>query len=392
MARVDLKSARTRELDPARAADDLLQQLGAAEPKLVTMFASCDRDQRALNQAMRERLPRGTRLIGASTAGEIDNQGIHQGTVVLSAVTGDVDVALGVGHGLTRDAVAAGVQATANACAELGVRPQDLDARRHVGLVIDDGFRFKKEELLLGVLEKNPALTLVGGGANHAVPDGSQPAWIHVDGEVVNDAVLLTLFRTSAPWGALRSHWYEPTGQILRITKVDETCTRALEIDGRPAAQRYAELLDVPVDELEFGKPRGFARAPTALKVGREHFIRAPWKPLEDGSIMFANLLEEGTELEMMRLGDIAGATRRFFEEELPRRVSSPTAALLFHCTARDWYARTLGQIDQLSATFAAAPPSAGLNVFFEMYAGFQINTTLTVLAFGQNDASPDAR
>jgi hypothetical protein len=112
---------------------------------------------------------------------------------------------------------------------------------------------------------------------------------------------------------------------------------------------------------------------------------------MEDGSIMFANLLEEGTELEMMRLGDIAGATRRFFEEELPRRVASPTAALLFHCTARDWFARTLGKIDELSQTFAAAPPAAGMNVFFEMYAGFQINTTLTVLAFGQNDACADA-
>jgi len=182
---------------------------------------------------------------------------------------------------------------------------------------------------------------------------------------------------------------------MVTITKVDDTCTRAIEIDGQPAAQRYAELLDVPIDELEFGKPRGFAFRPTALRVGREHFIRAPWRPLEDGSIMFANLLEEGTELEVMRLGDIAGATLRFFQEELPRRVSNPTATLLFHCTARDWYARTLGKIDDLSRTFAAAPPSAGMNVFFEMYAGFQINTTLTVLAFGQNDASPgsnDAR
>jgi hypothetical protein len=392
MARVDLKSARTTEQDPVRAAEDLLRQLGSVDPKLVTLFASCDRDQRALNRAVRERLPKGTRLIGATTTGEIDNEGIHQGTVVASAISGDVEVALGVGTGLASDAIAAGVQATARACDELGIRPQDLDARRYVGLVIDDGFKYKKEELLLGVLDKNPALTLVGGGANHANPDGSQPAFIHVDGEVVNDAVLLTLFRTSAPWAALRSHWYEPTGQIVRITRVDETCQRALEIDGKPAAQRYAEILDVPVDELEFGKPRGFARNPTALRVGREHFIRAPWKPLEDGSILYTNLLEEGAELEIMRLGDMAGATRRFFQEELPRRVASPTATLLFHCTARDWYARTLGEIDELSRAFATAPPSAGMNVFFEMYAGFQINTTLTVLAFGQNDASPDGR
>jgi len=387
MARIDLKSARTSEQDAARAAEDLMNQLGSEKPKLVTCFASYERDQLALNRALRERLPKETRLIGATTGGEVDNQGIYHGSVVLSALSGDFDVGLGLGKGLTEDAVAAGASAMTRACEELGIKPQEADPRRHVGLVIDDGFRYKKEELLLGVLDRNPALTLVGGGANASMPDVTQfsPS-IHVDGEVVNDAVLLALFRTKAPWGALRSHWYEPTGKQVTITKTDDTCTRALEIDGKPAAQRYAELLDVPVDELEFGKPRGFARMPTALKVGREYFIRAPWKPLDDGSIVFANLLDEGSVLELMQLGDMAGTTQRFFEEELPRRVQNPSAALLFHCTARDWYARTMGKIDDLAGTFAKAPPAVGFNVFFEIYSGFHINTTLTVLAFGQND------
>jgi hypothetical protein len=37
----------------------------------------------------------------------------------------------------------------------------------------------------------------------------------------------------------------------------------------------------------------------------------------------------------------------------------------------------------ELSAAFRAAPPCAGLNVHFEVYCGFHINTTLTALAFG---------
>ncbi|MGZ3461588.1 MAG: FIST C-terminal domain-containing protein, partial [Archangium sp.] len=164
-----------------------------------------------------------------------------------------------------------------------------------------------------------------------------------------------------------------------------ESATRALEIDGRPAAQRYAEMLGVTVDDLEFGKPRGFAVRPTALKVGREYFIRAPWKPLPDGSILFANLLEEGTELELMQLGDMAGMTRSFFQEELPRRVPNPQAALLFHCSGRIWYAGSTGTLPQLAETLRHAPPAAGMNAHFEIYSGFHINTTLTVLAFGGN-------
>mgnify|MGYP005859321377 CR=1 FL=1 len=168
MARVELKSARTSKTDPGEAAEALCDQLGSAKPKLVTIFASSDRDQARLNAAMRERLPKGTRLIGATTSGEIDNEGMHQGSVVAAALEGDLEVGIGLGKGLTDDAVACGAQALARAAEDLGVRPHDLDPKKHVGLVMDDGFRYKKEELLLGVLDKCPSLTLVGGGAAYA--------------------------------------------------------------------------------------------------------------------------------------------------------------------------------------------------------------------------------
>jgi hypothetical protein len=387
LAIVKMQTARTTQLDPIAAAEDLVRQLqGGATPKLITLFASRDRDQLALNRALRERLPPGTRLVGATTGGELDNQGIYQGSVVLGALSGDFEVGLGLGTGLSVDAVGAGGAAIKRAAQELGVRQQDIDARKFVGLVIDDGFRYKKEELLLGILEKNPTLILVGGGASdHEYDPAKASALLHVDGEVATDCVLVALFKTNAPWAALRSHWYVPTGERVVITKVDESAQRALEIDGKPAALRYSELLGVPVDELEYPKPRGFAAHPTALKVGREYFIRSPWKPLPDNSILFANLLEEGTELELMKIGDMAGATRSFFQEELPRRVQNPQAALLFHCGGRMYYSHVTGTASQLADTLRHAPSAAGMNVHFEIYSGFHINTTLTVLAFGGN-------
>src|SRR5262245_39169377 len=166
MAQVKMQTARTSVKEPVAAAEDLMKQLGGAQPKLVMLFASRERDQSALNRAIRERLPKGCRLVGATTAGELDNTGIHNGTVVIGAISGDFEVGLGLGTGLSSDAVSAGVTAIRKACEELGVRQPDLDPRKYVGLVIDDGFRYKKEELLLGILEKNQTLVLVGGGAS----------------------------------------------------------------------------------------------------------------------------------------------------------------------------------------------------------------------------------
>lgn len=382
MPTMDLATARTEAKDAETAAEDICRQFGSKTPKLVTIFASRDRDHRALNDALRKRLPK-ARLVGASTAGEIDRQGIHQGTVVASGLIGDFEVGLGLGKNLSRDAIAAGASAVTQACDQLGVKPSDL-GKRHVGMVIDDGFKYKKEELLMGMLEPNPALVLVGGGAADNNPDpAKQSAILHVDGEVTDDAVLIALFQTDVRWAAMRSHWYQPTGRTLKITKVDESATRALEIDGKPAAKRYAELLGVGVDDLEFGKPNGFATSPTALLVGREYFIRAPWKPLDDGSILFANLLEEGTELELMRIGDMAGSTRRFLQEEIPARVGEPAATFAFHCSGRIWFAESTGTLGDISRAYQAAPSVIGMNVQFELYCGFHINTTLTALSFG---------
>jgi len=388
MPKVQLESARTTHADAAAAAEDLLSQITGANPKLVTLFASSDRDQLALNKAVRERLPKSTRLIGATTGGEIDREGAHMGSVVLGALYGDFDVGLGIGRGLTADAIGAGVDAVAMAASEIGIRPADIDAKKHVGLVIDDGSKMKKEELLLGMLEKNQSLILVGGGASDIELDPSkQRAMIHVDGEVENDAALIALFSTTAPWAAMRSHWYLPTGKMLTITKVDDTHTRALEIDGQPATRRYADLLGLEsADDLDFRKPRGFAVHPTALKVGREYFMRAPAVPLPDGSILFTNLLEPGTELEIMALGDMAGITRSFFQEEMPKVVRSPQAALLFNCGVRSFMSMAVGAQETMSAIYRSAPPCVGFNVSFELYCGFQINTTLTALVFGESE------
>ncbi|MGE0321356.1 MAG: FIST signal transduction protein [Polyangiaceae bacterium] len=385
MASVSLESVRTTQLEATEAAAHLVSQLKGDDPKLVCFFSARSVDQAALNQALREQLPKGTRLVGATTGGEVDRDGIHQGSIVLGALSGDFEVGIGLGEKLQENALQAGEDAARQACRELGVRQADLDLRHYFGMVMDDGYQQKKEELLLGVLSKNQGTVLVGGGANDQSPFGGS-AIIHADDRVSTNSAVMVMFHTEAPWGALRSHAYQPTGKRLMITKTDETGKRALEIDGQPAVKRYAELTQVGVEELDFGKPRGFGSSTLALRVGREYFIRSPLMPLPDGSIQFANFLEDETELELMNLGSMPEVTRAFFAEELPRRVKNPQAAMLFHCSGRYILAQAKNQVEELSKAFAEAPVSVGLNCNFELYCGFHINTTLTTLAFGSDD------
>ncbi|HEU4412234.1 MAG TPA: FIST N-terminal domain-containing protein [Polyangiaceae bacterium] len=388
MAKVTLTTARTAEGEAAAAADELVGALGGARPELAMLFIGSRRDQGAIYRAVRERLPRATKVVAASSDTAIDNAGFHENGVVLAALSGDLEVGVGLGRGLASDASGAGIAAVNQALAELGARPSDVDPRTYVAMVIDDGYRLKKEELLLGILTEAPALSLVGGGAGSHLPlgDPGVAGVVQAGGETLGDAALVVVVRTRAPWAVLRHHAYRPLGERLTITKVDPSCKLALEIDGQPAARAYAERLGVGVDELAFGLPRGFSDRPTAVRVGREYFMHAAIKPLPDDSILFCNLLREGTELELMQLVDMGEALAAFLRDELPSRVPSPQATLLFSCNARSWVARRQGMQAGLDRALSLAPPSAGMNAMFELYNGFQINSTITVLAFGARD------
>jgi hypothetical protein len=387
MPSVHLRSAKTPTTDPAAAAEELLTHFGAKIPKFLMLFASRSRDQLALNRAIRERLPKGTRLIGATTGGELDNTGYASGTALLAGLEGDFEVGIGYGRGLSVDAARAGSEAVDQAARELGTRVAELDTKEHVGIVIDDGYQMKKEELLLGILEKNQGLVVVGGGAGDTEVDPYKASSLtHIDGEVLSDGALVVLFRTRAPWAAMRSHWYEPTGDRVRITKVDESTRRIVELDGQPAALRYAALVGVPPEELTMARPDRVMANSLALRVGREYFLRAVAKNFEDNSLMSFNMLREDQELDVMRQGDIVNATKRFFVEDLPRRVPTATATILFDCAARRMVAQMQGKLDAVGDTFKLAPPCAGYTVNFEIYCGFQVNSTLTSLTFG---ASP---
>jgi hypothetical protein len=383
MAKVRFESSTSPSTNPEQAAEEALSKLGSFPAKVVFGFIPGSFDHRAYHQAIRTRLPKDTQLVTSSTGGEICAAGYLTNHTVLAALGGDLDVGIGFGNGLSSDAANAGASAIDKAAKNLGMRVADLD--RHYGaVVIDDGIKMKKEEMLLGVLEKNQSLVLVGGGASsYEFMQGA--GWMGVNGEVFTDGAVTVLFKTLAPWGALRSHAFEPIGQRVRVTKLDADPRRILELDGKPAAARWSEVTNLPVENLT-GAHMDHAKWSLAMKVGREYFLRGVVAAPELNAIESSSMLQEDQELEVVTMGNIVDATRRFFTDELPRRVQNPTAALLFDCGARRFYSMMTGKLDELGTTFKAAPPNAGFTVCFETYCGFVISYTLTSLVFGSNE------
>lgn len=389
MPSVELETATSSESSPKDITRALLDALGGSEPKLGMAFVPGQRDpsfHTELAAELSSALPKGTRLIYATSGAPIGPRGSTPEQVVLAGLSGDLEVGLGFVRDLSDDPAAAGTRAVEAAAQELGGPAGDLDTRRTVGIVVDDGARLKKEELLLGILDANPGLNLVGGGAGDGrLPGETSSTVLGIDGEIAADSAVVALIRTNARWATLRHHAYRPTGDTLKVTKVDDSYMQVLEIEDKPAAEAYAEKLGVGVEDLEFGKPHGFSDRPTAMRVGREYFMRAPWSPMPDGSIFFSNRILENTELELMKQVDMGEALEKFMSDEVPSKIGTPTGMLIFNCYGRYMMSQAMGIGERIDATYASAGRVAGLNAVFEVFNGFQINSTLTALAFGQD-------
>lgn len=380
MATIDLQNATTAQSDAAAAAEDVLGQLHLGRARLVLGFLPGERDHGALHRALRERLPKDVRLVTMSTAAGITNKGYQPGNLTLGVLSGDLEIGVGLGNGLAGAAPEVGAKMVAQAASELGTSVADLD-RRCGGIVLDDGSKMKKEEMLLGALEQNQGLVLVGGGSA-SDPYGA-PGVLGVDGEVFSDGALTVLFRTSAPWAAMRHHAFELLGKRVKVTKVDVANHRILELDGQPAGKRWAELAGEPEAHLTYDRPDQLLRHGFALKVGREYFMRSIYKDMESDALIAANWQQEGQELELARIGNPPAALGKFLATDLQERVFSPRGVLFFDCGARRFLAQLSHQEQQMNEAFGKAPPCAGAVVWFETYCGFMVNGTLTSLAFG---------
>jgi len=107
--------------------------------------------------------------------------------------------------------------------------------------------------------------------------------------------------------GRVRSHWYEPTGTTLRITKVDDTHTRALEIDGKPARSATQTFSASPSTISSSAHRMGSRRDRRRCASDAKYFLRALGSPSPTARSSSRTCSKEDSELDLMRIGDMVG-------------------------------------------------------------------------------------
>ena len=369
------RTAMTEALDPDAAAQDLARQLLHPHLGCVLFFCSAEYPLERLATALEQHFG-GVMLLGCTTAGEISAQGYGRGCISalgLDLRTFAVDCTLI--QALDSFSLVEAQQAVERMlgyCRQVNLAP----IKEHTfALTMLDGLS-SREELVLNTLSAAlGSIPHFGGSAG----DDNHLSHTHVyyQGRFLTGAAVVVMINTWLDFEVFTTHHLKPTDSKLVVTAADSASRTVLELNAEPAAEEYARLVGVPVDELS-GKH--FALDALAVRIRDQFYVRSIQRVNPDRSLTFYCAVDTGIVLTAMIPGELMPNLRLRFEQ-LRQRLGEPVLILGCDCFLRRMESELRGE-DKRMSDFLAANRVIGFNTYGEQFNGMHINQTFTGVAF----------
>ena len=202
------------------------------------------------------------------------------------------------------------------------------------------------------------------------------------DGAFLQGYATFTLLRTSLPLTTFKYQHHEPTSTRVVVTRALPEERIVNEINGRPAAEVYAELVGLPMAEL-VDRVDLSSLHPVMLRLGDEYFVRSVQAINSDGSIRFYCAIDTGAVLTLGVSRDILPRIDGQLAALRDAHGGGPPAALLvFDCILRRLELQHYG-IEGTVGELLARHGAVGFSTYGEQYGPLHMNQTLVGLALG---------
>jgi hypothetical protein len=345
--------------------------LDGFEPVLVVFFASPVFGGAELSAAMAGAFPRAT-VIGCSSAGEMTSGRMLKNSLSALAFSREAigDVCISVVENMNNGMDVDGAFAVFEK--HYGVSSHELDPSRHVGIVLVDGL-CRREEALMDRIGDLTMVNFIGGSAGDDLQ--FRQTQVYANGRAYTNAAVLALVRPLIPFTFVKTQSFVPLEKKLLVTAANEEAREVISFNGKPAAQAYAEALDVTQEEAS----RRLKHNPLGLIIDGVPFVRSPQR-IQGSSMFFYCGIREGMELSLLEATDIIADTRAALDE-VRRKIGPLSGLISFNCIMRIQELEQNGLTDQYGALFSDVP-TAGLGTYGEQFIG-HINQTATMLVFG---------
>lgn len=372
------------ETDARKAVQEFHTLVAQTGMTLVLFFCSSDYDLDVLGTEL-NRVFAGVKVVGCTTAGEIDLRGYQErglagvsfSAEVCCAVSGSID------H-LREFEAADGRGLGYRLLYELGRKAPQTSTQNIFAFLLTDGLSGREEVVARTVKEALGSVPLTGGSAGDGL--NFHKTYVFSDGSFCSDCAVLTLVSTSLPFIVFKTQHLVPTDQRLVITEADTAQRVVKEINGLPAAGEYARLLGVGAEELTLSR---FAASALAVMIDGNEYVRSVQKVNSDGSITFYCAIEEGVVLHMAHGAKLIENLEEAFAR-IRSQIGPPQLVIACDCILRRTEVVQKHLEERVGQIFKRNN-AVGFNTYGEVFRGVHINQTLTGIAIGmESRAKPE--
>lgn len=363
--------------DAKSALSDLASQINdkSARVNLVMFFAASCFDFAELSTGIKEMFPSSV-VVGCTTSGEVGEKGFTKNSVLLTTMS---DPGVRVRGILIPDAdrypiaMQDEIVATMQSCgiAQGGTHPDSFAITFVDGLV-------NVEEIMASLLYatvQDDDFQVIGGTAGDDLK--FKVTYVSLNGEVTANGGVFVFVKTSKKFTIVKENIFKPTGRKLHVTGTDESGRGLLELDGEPAASKYAETVGVPeskIGDVSLLNPLG-------RLFGNDIYIASIASSNPDKTFTMYCRVMPGTKIDVMEVGDVKALMDETVDrilEDIPR----PGFVFLVNCILRTLKFENCDEGRYLTGLYKKKfDKFAGYSSYGEQINRISSNQTLVVLA-----------
>lgn len=363
--------------DPREAAQHLFRELDPPTLAGVLLFCSSRYPLNELAEAING-CSEGLTVIGCTSSGEITSEGTAEGTITaigfpashfrLTAVRFDDLDAFeeGEAQSVVRGLVGNAVEAS---------RALGPNVHR-AAIFLVDGLSHREEMLTVTVQDALGDIPLIGGSSGDGL--AFRETFIFEDGAFRRDSALVAILSSSRAMKVFRTQHYRPGDIKMVITGADPVGRVVTEINAEPAAEEYARLTGVTVDQLG---PSVFSAHPPMVRAGGEYYVRSIQTANPDGSLTFYCAIDEGVVLTLGEGSDIIDGLGKLFDQ-LDGAVGGIDRIIGFDCVLNKVEIEQR-QLTRKVSSLMVDNRVTGFNTYGEQFHALHVNQTFSGLAIG---------
>ena len=371
------KIAHSANQNEKAAVEELKQRIYQEEMHTVIFFCSPVYDLNKLAACLQASFP--CTVIGCTTSGEITSNGYFEKSIVAAGISGnDLKIRSFLIDPVNQFDLTQAEKLFKTVQSQ--VQQDGISADwKQFGFLLVDGLSMQEENLIASLYHQFYNIPIFGGSAGDDLH--FQSTSVYYDGRFISNAAVFSLFQTTLPFHVFKIQHFIPGKEKLVITESDPVNRKVMEINGEPAAEEYARILGLKIEELT---PVVFSTYPVILKIGGDYYVRSIQKVNDDGSLTFFCAIDDGLVLTVGHGQDMVDNLNEMLTD-IHQNIPSASFILGCDCILRRLEIleknHTQGILEQLRKF-----NFIGFSTYGEQFNSIHVNQTLTGIAIGSKE------